>query len=125
MNASHEECEQVARQAYEALGASPSQQILLMMNCPQAHHLAAVYDTPAGPVYHSLLHSKAHGRKDRWDGGHHASQLGIDWFDLLDPEPSAAVGDELPAGCECGPFTLSRRLVLKHVAAGEKRIVVE
>lgn len=122
---SHDIREQIARQAYEALGPSPSQKAVLQVQCNSAHHLAAVYETDAGRVYHSQLHSKAHGRKDYVDLGHHASQLGVDWYDLLDAVPGADVPDELPAGCECGPYTLSRDQLVQQIADGETRVIVE
>lgn len=125
MSTSHVVREKVARRAYEALGPSPSQNAVLQVSCDRSHHLAAVYDTEAGPVFHSVLHSKAHGRRDYFDVGHHASQLGLDWFDLLDPGPDPAIADELAAGCECGPYTLSRKLLLQHIADGETHIVIE
>ena len=114
-----------ARQAFEALGPSPSQKVILQVQCDSAHHVAAVYDTGSGPVYRSTLHSKAHGRRDYEDVGHHASQLGLDWFDLLDPGPDPGLSDELPAGCECGPYTLSRQQLIDQVRRGQGRVVVK
>jgi hypothetical protein len=125
MSTSHEVREKVARRAYEALGPSPSQSVVLQVTCASSHHLAAVYDTEAGRVFHSVLHSKAHGRRDYFDAGHHASQLGLDWFDLLDPGADPAIADELAAGCECGPYTLSRKLLIRQIAEGQTRIVID
>lgn len=125
MRTSHEVREQIARSAFEALGPSPSQKAVLMVQCNSAHHLAAVFGTDQGRVYHSVLHSKAHGRKDYEDVGHHASRLGLDWFDLLDPGDDDWVSDDLPAGCECGPYTLSRSQLLQQIADGETRVIVE
>lgn len=122
---SHEVREAQAREAFEALGASPSEQAVLQVHCSAAHHVAAVFRTGAGPVYHSILHFKAHGRRDYEDLGHHATRLGTDWFDLLEPGPDPLVSDELPAGCECGPRTLSRALLLEQVAQGVGRVVVD
>ncbi|QGF23062.1 hypothetical protein [Raineyella fluvialis] len=122
---SHEVREQIARGAFEALGPSPSQKAVLQVQCNSAHHLAGVYATDAGRVYHSVLHSTSHGRKDFVDTGHHASQRGTDWFDLLDAVPGADVPDELPAGCECGPYTLSRAQLVQQIADGEGRVIVE
>lgn len=121
---SHEVREETARKAFEALGKSPSQHAVLMVQCDSAHHLAAVYATDAGRVFHSVLKSKSHGRKDRADVPHHAGQLGVDWFDLLDAEPDASVADELPAGCECGPSTLSREQLRQQIADGQTRVVL-
>lgn len=124
METSHQVREKIARRAFEALGPSPSQHMVLMVQCPHSHHLAAVYDTQAGRVFHSILHAGSHGRKDYEDLGHHASQLGRDWFDLLDAEPDASVPDELEAGCECGPYTLSRSQLIQQIADGETRVIV-
>lgn len=125
MSTNHEVREGVARRAFEALGPNPSQQVVLMVQCNSAHHLATVHNTEAGCVYHSVLHSKSHGRRDYADVGHHASQLGRDWFDLLDAQDAIVVGDELPAGCECGPYTLSRSQLIQQIADGEKRVIVQ
>lgn len=125
METSHEVRENIARRAFEALGPSPSQSMVLMVQCPHSHHLAAVYDTDAGRVYHSVLHAGSHGRRDYQDLGHHASRRGRDWFDLLDAEPDASVSDELEAGCEDGPYTLSRAQLIRQIAAGESRVIVE
>jgi hypothetical protein len=35
------------------------------------------------------------------------------------------VDDGMPAGCECGPYTLSRDLLIQHIAEGERRIVLD
>lgn len=124
MSTSHEVRARIARRAFEALGPTPSEHIALQVQCASSHHLAAVYDTAVGPVFHSVLHSKAHGRRDYQDLGHHASRLGLDWFDLLDPGDDPLVGDELAAGCECGPYTLSRAQLVGQIADGERKIIV-
>ncbi len=121
----HEVRANTARHAFVNLGLSPSANMVVQVQCNHAHHVAAVYKTDAGLVYHSVLHSKAHGRRDYEDQGHHASKLGSDWFDLLDPGADPGIGDELPAGCECGPQTLSRQLLLEQVTAGRKRVTIE
>lgn len=121
---SHEVREGVARRAFESLGGSPSEKAVLQISCDRSHHLAAIYDTEAGRVFHSVLHSTAHGRRDRYDGAHHGHTHGVPWFDLLDAGGDPAVGDELPAGCECGPYTLSRALLLQHLVDGETHLVI-
>ncbi len=121
----HEERARIAREAFEQLGGSPSQRAVLQVQCDSAHHVGAVYDTEAGLVFHAVLHSKAHGRKDYEDVGHKGTQLGLDWFDLLEPGADPTVSDELAAGCECGPYTLSRRDLLKDIARGERRVVIK
>ena len=121
----HEVRAEQARKAFEALGPSPSQSVVVQVQCASAHHVAAVYKTEAGLVYHSVLHSKAHGRKDYEDIGRHASRLGVDWFDLLDPGADPSLSDELPAGCECGPRTLSRSLLIEQITQGLTRVNVD
>lgn len=120
---SHATRKQAGRLAYEALGETPSEHVVLQVDCGRSHHLAGVYTTAAGLVFHSVLHSKAHGRRDRYDGAHHGHTLGTDFYDLLETDDPAA-SDELDAGCECGPYSLSRALLREHIAAGLKRVVV-
>jgi hypothetical protein len=124
MSTSHEVRGRIARRAFEALGPTPSDSIVLMVQCDSAHHLATVHRTAAGQVFHSVLHSKSHGSRDFVDTGHHASRTGADWFDLLDVD-DPTIDDGLPAGCECGPHTLSRRQLLDQIRAGVKRVIVE
>lgn len=124
MSTSHEVRAQIARRAFEALGRSPSQKSVLVVQCASAHRLAAVYATEAGRVYHSVLHSKSHGRRDRADVGHHASRNGSDWFELLDADADLSASDELVAGCECGPYTLSREQLIQQIADGQTRVIV-
>ena len=122
MSTSHAVRERIARLAFEELGR-PGDSGVLMIQCSSAHHLATVHQTPAGRVFHSVVHSRSHGRRDFIDKGHHGSSRGTDWFDLLDiGDP--AVGDELPAGCDCGPFTLSRRKLISQIGAGDKKVFV-
>jgi hypothetical protein len=120
----HEERAAIARRAYEDLGASPSQSMVLQVQCSSAHHVAAVYNTGEGLVFHSVLHAKAHGRRDYVDVGHHASRLGLDWFDLLQPGADPTISDDLAAGCECGPYTLSRSQLIEQVGQGLTRVNV-
>ena len=122
---SHEVRERSARRAYEALGPSPSEKALVTVNCSSAHHLGAVYDTSDGRVFHSVLSSRSHGRKDYIDTGHNGAQTGRDWYDFLDAGDDPLVADELETGCDCGPYQLSRALLIKQIAQGEKRIIVE
>ncbi len=121
---SHEVRATTARRAYEAIGPSTSKNAALQVQCNSAHHVATVYKTGAGLVFRSVLHTKAHGRRDYSDVGHHGSQLGRDWFDLLEPGDDPLVSDDLAAGCECGPYTLSRRLLIDQVAQGLTRVKI-
>ena len=129
MGTNYETRAEIARKGFEALGPSPSQNLSLMVQCPHSHHLAAVYDTEVGRVFHSVTHAGSHGRKDRPDVPHHASgkaaQLGRDWFELLGAKPDASVSDDLQAGCECGPRVLSRADLQQLIADGQTRIIIE
>jgi len=125
MSMSREHRDVVARKAFAALGASPSEKATLQVACGRSHHLAAVYETGEGLVYHTILKTKAHGDKDLYDSGHHASRLGVDWFDLLDAGVGPAVDAALPAGCECGPYTLSRSDLLDAIGRRTRKVVVD
>jgi hypothetical protein len=120
----HEVRAGIARQAFETLGRSPSQSVVLQLRCDSAHHVAAIYRTEAGLIYHSVLQSTAHGRRDRVDEGHNGTKRGKDWFDLLVPTDDPVLTDELPAACECGPYTLSREELVRQVGKGVKRLQV-
>lgn len=122
---SHEVRERRARRSFEALGPSPSEKALVTVHCSKAHHLGAVYDTPEGRVFKSVLSSRSHGRKDLPDTGHNGTRNGRDWFDLLDAGDDPLIADELQSGCDCGPYQLSRKLLVQQIAAGEKRVIVE
>ena len=83
---------------------------VLNVQCRHAHHLAAVYDTPAGLVYRAATGPHAHGSKDFVDTAHDGGGPGHPFTDLL--EAGRLVGDELPAWCDCGHWSLSRRDLL-------------
>lgn len=123
MSTSHEVRVRIARRAFEAVDPA-NKRVVLMVQCNSAHHLATVQQTEAGRVYRSVLHSKSHGHRDFVDTGHHASRIGVEWFDLLDVD-DPGIGDELPAGCECGPYTLSRQQLIKQISDGEKRVILK
>lgn len=121
----HEIRERTARQAFEALGPSPSEKAIVTVHCSNGHHLGSVYDTNAGRVFHSVLTSRGRGRKDLPVSRHTGSDEGRDWFDLLDAGDDPLVADELQSGCACGPYQLSRSLLVGQIAQGEKRVIVE
>jgi hypothetical protein len=114
-----------AVQAYRALGPSPSEKALLVVRCARSHHVAAVYDAPTGPVYRSVPWAHGHGERDRHDAAHHGGHRADAWFDWLRPGRDVDLDDALPAGCECGARTLSRRLLLKALDAGDRRMVID
>lgn len=121
---SHDERERAAKSAFEHLGPNPSEFARMQVTCGRNHHVAAMYDTDIGTVFRSVTHARSHGRRDRYDSGHGGDQQGRTWFDVLNPGDGPHVNDALPAGCECGPYTLSRELLIQHIAAGERHIVV-
>lgn len=124
MSMSREHRDQTARRAYAALGGSPSEKMALQVVCGRSHRLASVYETGDGLVYRSVVKSKSHGDRDRYDGGHKGEQLGVEWFDMLDAGVGPAVDDGMPAGCECGPYTLSRTDLLDDVARRRKKVIL-
>ena len=111
MSMSREHRDQVARRAYAALGASPSEELTLQVVCGRSHRLASVYSTGDGVVYRSVVKSKSHGDRDRYDSGHHGASLGVE--------------DGLPAGCECGPYTLSRTDLMDDIAHHRRKVIVD
>lgn len=114
-----------AAEAYQALGPSPSEKTLLVVHCADAHHVAAVYDTPTGPVYASIPRAHSHGARDRHDAAHHGGHRDEPWLDWLRPGGGVDLDDPLPAGCECGGRTLSRALLVQAIDAGERRMVID
>lgn len=125
---SHAEREHAARAAFEHLGPNPSDFVRLQVSCGRSHHVAAMYDTDIGTIYRSTTHARSHGKRDRFDGIHghaHQAHHGTDWYDILNPGDGPHVDDAMPAGCECGPYTLSRDLLIRHIADGERHIVLD
>lgn len=125
MSMSREQRDHVARSAYAALGSSPTEKMTLQVVCGRSHRLASVYATGDGMVYRSVVKSTSHGDRDQYDGGHKGARQGTDWYDLLDAGVGPAVDDALPAGCECGPYTLSRTDLLNDVAHRRKKVIVD
>jgi hypothetical protein len=121
---SHDVRERAAKAAFDHLGPNPSDYTRLQVSCARNHHVAAVYDTDLGAVYRAVTHAGSHGKRDRIDTGHRGHHTGRTWFDILNPAEDH-VDDGMPAGCECGPYTLSRDLLIQHIAEGERRIVLD
>lgn len=121
----HEIRERAAREAYEALGTSPSEKALVTVHCSNGHNLGSVYATDAGRVFRSTLARRSHGQKDRPSSRHTGTDEGRDWFDLLDAGDDPLVADELQSGCACGRYQVSRKLLVKQIAQGERRVIVE
>ena len=106
-----------AQQALDDLGADRAAAERMSVQCPRAHHVAAVYDTDIGPVILTHPGPHAHGSKDFVDTGHHATAH-ADRLDLLRTGPGVA--DGIPAWCDCGPVELSRTLLLARLRAGDR-----
>jgi hypothetical protein len=99
------------------LGDTLAEHEVLSVQCAHSHHVAAVYDTPAGLVFRSITGPHAHGRKDRADVAHHGSHHGDLYVELLtDPE----VGDAVPGWCDCGSWSISRLDLIADVRAGRR-----
>lgn len=109
-----------ARAAIEALPTRLTHHRVLNVQCRDGHHLAAVYETPAGLVYLADTGPHGHGSKDFVDTPHGGATRGDEFTDLLEPGPMVA--DEIPAWCDCGHRTLSRRDLLTR-ARSEKGTV--
>ncbi|MFE3986947.1 hypothetical protein ACFYUD_35760 [Nocardia tengchongensis] len=93
---------------------------LTRVRCGCGHHVAAVFDTPAGPVYQAATGARAHGSRDFVDAAHGAHGHGTRFADLLAGD--GFVDDALPASCECGPHTLSRVRLQQAVTNHEHKI---
>ncbi len=112
--------ERRARAAYDALEDSAAAE-RMTVQCHRSHHLAAVYDTAAGPVVRTRRGSHAHGSKDYVDTVHRGAGA-PERLDLLAAGRSA--DDLLVAWCDCGPVELSRHDLLRRLRAGEHRVLV-
>ena len=119
-NFSPAERRHAAQTALQALSAQRDEHLLCSVRCSRSHHVAAVYDTAAGPVYEALTGPHAHGRRDFIDAGHHGHRHGTPILDLLNAGTDSTVDDALPAWCECGPRVLSRS-ELQHALARHQR----
>lgn len=104
-----------AGRALSDLGDARSEHEVLSVQCSHSHHVATVYRTPAGLVFHSITGPHAHGRMDRADVAHHGHEHGLEYVEMLDSDQA---DDLLPASCDCGPWSLSRTDLLADVRAG-------
>lgn len=123
-NPSPAERRHAAQTALQALSAQRDEHLLCSVRCSRNHHVAAVYDTAAGPVYEALTGPHAHGRRDFIDAGHHGQHHGTPILDLLDAGTDPTVDDALPAWCECGPRILSRSELQDALAAHQRQLLV-
>jgi hypothetical protein len=110
------EREAVARDALDELGTDRD----LRVRCARSHHVAAVFETPVGPVFESVLGPHAHGDRDFIDTAHHGTRKGTRYTDLL--EAGRFTDDLVPAGCECGTHQLSRAEMQRAIESQERTI---
>ena len=116
------EREVVARHALDDLGNGRDDHALLRVRCGRSHHVAAVFDTSAGPVFESLLGPHAHGDRDFIDTAHHGSVHGTRYVDIL--EAGHFTDDLVPARCECGIYELSRTEMQRAIKAHQRTILL-
>lgn len=108
--------DRAARGLAEVAGGLADHEVL-SVQCTHSHHVAAVYDTPAGLVFRSTTGPHAHGRMDRADVAHHGHEHGELFLEILDSDQAEAM---LPASCDCGAWSLSRADLLADVRAGAR-----
>ena len=115
---------QRAHDAWSRLPHGGHDSARLRVQCGRSHHVATVYATDIGLVYVAPVRARAHGSRDRIDEPH-GTREPERWFDLLGAGDGLMVDDGLPAWCECGQRTLSRRALTDWLAEGEHRVVVD
>jgi hypothetical protein len=121
----HDLRRRAAEAAFRALGPSPGEHALLVVHCARGHHVAGVYPSVDGPVYVGVPWAHGHGARDRHDAAHHGGHRDVPWIDWLEPGEEVGVDDPLPAGCECGMRSLSRRRLVTAVADRLGRMVID
>lgn len=112
-----------AARALADLPSQRSERQRLGVQCRRAHHLATVHMTGQGLVYESRTGPHSHGSKDFIDTGRRGSRGGEKYVDMLAGEPEA--DDGLPAWCDCGPHTLSRRELLRSIGRGVRVVRID
>lgn len=111
-----------AGDALDDLGDERDKRALLRVRCRRSHHVAAVFDTPAGAVFESLVGPHAHGDRDFVDTAHHGSRKGTRYVDVLDGGGFA--DDLIPATCECGTHELSRKELQNAIKENRRTILL-
>jgi hypothetical protein len=100
----------LARETLAGLGPDLDEHLRLVVRCPRSHTVAYVYDTDEGLVYRAVDGRHSHAATARSTGSGHLES------DFVEPVAAAPTqGDTLPAWCECGPHSVSRRMVLDFV----------
>lgn len=112
-----------AREAWAALPHGGHDAVRLRVQCGASHHVATVYNTVEGLVVVTAVRARSHGSRDRVDEPH-GDQAVEHWVDFLASDEPAD-DDALPAWCDCGHRTLSRRELIAWIAAGEHRVIVD
>jgi hypothetical protein len=95
---------------------------VLVIQCVNGHHVAAVYETPDGAVVDAAVGRHSHGNRDRIDTPHGAG-VPQRWTDYLAAAPFG--DDDVPAWCDCGPWVLSRASMTQWITDGERRVHLE
>lgn len=111
-----------SHRASEALARLPhggKEQIVLRVHCNRSHHVAVVYDVATELVYVAPVRPRSHGARDLPDEPHGKQRSWVDFVAV------PGVEDALPAWCDCGHRTLSRRAILEWVRDGEHRVIVD
>ena len=112
-----------AAQAWAAIPHGGRDRVRLRVQCARSHHVATVYDTADGLVVVTPVRGRSHGSRDRVDElhGDHSLDPWVDFLAIDEGHDDATV----PSWCDCGPRTLSRGDMLRWIAAGEHRVVVD
>ena len=105
-----------------ALLSPPRDSRVLVVQCANGHHVAAVFETPEGAVVEASVGRRSHGSRDRIDTPHSAGSPQR-WTDFVAAAPFG--DDDVPAWCDCGPWVLSRRAMTQWISDGERRVNLE
>ena len=106
----------------DADGVDDHDERLLSVLCRRRHHVASIYDTPAGLVFEALTGGPRRVWIDLLSSEDRNPVAPVGYVDLL--EPTLSGDNEIAAWCACGPWTLSRRLLQRQVSAGLGTVVL-
>lgn len=90
---------------------------LLSVRCRREHHVAAVHHGSAGLVFEAVTGPSPHLWLDFSNSEARNAPSPDAYVDLLEPTEWGV--DEVAAWCPCGPWTLSRSLLKRQVAASK------
>lgn len=112
--------EALARQAWsQAAGAHVEAR--LQVQCPAGHHVAKIVPTPSGDIVVTRVRAHSHGSRDLPDEPHtptHPATF-VDLMEVADPDE-----DAIPAWCDCGQRSLSRRALQRWLEGNQHRVVL-